>query len=207
MHSSLSECFFGHSWPKLDHIEFWRSSLRILTQEGGHREVMWKGFQFSEPPSASNGLCEQRKPSGPFWRGGFWSISGKRRGGRQWRRVDESERYLGSPNLQQLVSDWTWGEGAGGIKNNYQDLAWASEYIMIPLAEIKGTGEGLGLNGKVAFTVNPLIPAWLLSLGCQSQGHLKWWVHLQPSLLVSEIHTKFSSSPQNTLFSLPSVLS
>ena len=46
----------------------------------------------------------------------------------------------------------------GGIKNNYQDMARASEYIMIPLAEIQGTGEGLGLKGKVAFTVNPLIP-------------------------------------------------
>lgn len=30
---------------------------------------------------------------------------------------------------------------------------------MIPLVEIKDTGEGLGLKGKVAFTVNPLIPA------------------------------------------------
>ena len=30
---------------------------------------------------------------------------------------------------------------------------------MVLLAEIKDTGEGIGLKGKVAFTMNPLIPA------------------------------------------------
>jgi len=47
------------------------------------------------------GSANRGNPQDRFEEEAFGVVQVKRRGGSQWRRVDEAERYLGSQNLQQ----------------------------------------------------------------------------------------------------------
>ena len=109
-------------WAQLAEIRPCRAlkvSLRILTQEEGKQgsavktlavlkapHCPWRALQTEETLRD----CSEAEAIGV--------VQVKEDGGSKWRGIDEFERYLGGQNIQQLVSDWTWGEGAGGIKNN-----------------------------------------------------------------------------------------
>lgn len=94
-------------------------SLRILTQEGDAGKWCEKVSRFSEPPSASNGLCEQRKPLRTILKRRLleWFKWKKR-----WQSREVSRwiwEIFRKPKSSAIGEWWTWGEGAGGIKNNY----------------------------------------------------------------------------------------